>query len=157
MTRWLVGLLAVFVVGCSTVENRPTQPIPVPSGLNANQVQLAILMAITEEPPADLTPGAEITDSVLSAVIRGYRSVHDRHTWYFEDRKPGVIYAGYQRRKWYMRVAVRYSTNDVTLLVEDSRNLKQSAGRIHKRAIAELQSLENRLRRTLGQVAQQGE
>lgn len=155
MARWLVALLVALLVGCTSVPNRPTAPIPVPSGLTENQIQLAILMAITENPPPDISPGVQITDSVLSAVVGGYRSLNDRRSWYFEDRQPGIVYTGYQRRNWYMRVAVRYDTQAVTLFIEDSRNLNQSGDRIHKTAIAELQSLENRLRRTLGLVAQQ--
>lgn len=154
MTRRLISALVVLVAACSTVPNVPTTPISVPAGLTQNQVQLAILTAITERAPPNVPAGVEITDSVLSAVVTGYHSLNDRRTWYFEDRRPGVIYAGYQRRDWYMRVAVRYDASAITLFIEDSRNLSQSGDRIHKTAIAELQSLENRLRRTLGQMAQ---
>lgn len=151
MARWLVALLGAFVVGCTTVPNRPTAPIPVPYGLTENQVQIAILSAM-DQPSPKLSQGAEITDRALSVALPGYG---DRRNWYFEDRRPGIIYAGYQRRNWYMRVAVRYDTRVVTLFIEESRNLKQSGNKIHKTAIAELHTLEDRLRRSLGQMAQQ--
>jgi hypothetical protein len=112
-------------------------------------------MAVADRPaPKTLTPGQQITDNVLSAVIGGYDSVSTpRQYWYFEAREPRTVYAGYQNRQVYMRVAVRYDASNVTMTIVESRNLKQDENSIHKTAFAYLQTLEGRVRRTLGIIA----
>lgn len=154
--RLLPVCLALFIGACNTVPNQSPPPISVPSGLNANAVELAVLMAVVDaKGPPQLTVGQQITDNVLSAVLGGYGSLQRRNAWYYEGREPGVVYAGFQHRGHYMKVAVGYSAQDVRLAIVESRNLKQSDSRIHKTAMKYLQSLEDRLRRSLGMVAQQ--
>ncbi len=150
------ALVTTVVLACRTVPNESPPPIPVPRSLAQADVELAVLLAIADQPvPPNLTPGQQIADNALSAIIGpGYESVsRPRQYWYFEDRDAGVVFAGFQHRSHYMRVAVRYDTNSVTIQILESRNLRQSGTRIHKNALVWLQSLENRLRRTLGQMA----
>ena len=53
----------------------------------------------------------------------------------------------------YLRVAVRYDASNVNMEIVDSRGLKQSEDRIHKRAFVWLRQLEQRVRRALGTLA----
>jgi hypothetical protein len=108
--------------------------------------------------PPKLAPREKVTDSVLREVIDpGKNSARrQKESWYFEDRQPGIVYAGFQERRFYMRVAVRYDAHNVTMEIVDSQGLKQSADRIHKRAFVWLRQLEQRVRRALGALASRG-
>lgn len=148
--------VALLLASCNTVPNTSPPPVTVPNGLNANSVELAVLMAVVDaKQPPDLTVGQQITDSVLSAVVGGYASVQRRNAWYYEGREPGVVFAGFLHRGYYMKVAVGYSAQDVRFSIVESRGLSQSESRIHKTAMRFLQSLEDRVRRSLSMVAQQ--
>ena len=101
-----------------------------------------------------LTPGEKVTESLLSAVNDpASNSARRQKESYFEDREPRIVYAGFQDRRFYMRVAVRYDARNVTMEIVDSRGLKQSEDRIHKRAFVWLRQLEQRVRRALGTLA----
>jgi len=155
---WAASLL-MCLVACSTVQNVSPPPISVPSKLTQNDVELAILMAIADRTaPPKLAPGEKVTDGVLSAVIDPASNTarRQKESWYFEDRQPGKVYAGFQDRRFYMRVAVRYDARNVTMEIVDSRGLKQSEDRIHKRAFVWLQQLEQRVRRALGTLTSRG-
>jgi hypothetical protein len=78
--------------------------------------------------PPKLAPGESAVIDPASNTAR-----RQKESWYFEDRQPGVVYAGFQERRVYMRVAVRYDAHNVTMEIVDSRGLKQSEDRIHKR------------------------
>ena len=152
----LATSLFICLVACTTVQNVSPPPISVPSKLTENDVELAILMAIADRAaPPKLAPGEKVTDNVLSSVIDPASNTarRQKEAWYFEDRQPGVVYAGFQERRFYMRVAVRYNAHNVTMEILDSRGLKQSEDRIHKRAFVWLQQLEQRVRRALGTLA----
>jgi hypothetical protein len=144
------------LAACSTVQNVSPPPISVPSKLTEDDVELAILMAIADRTgQPKLAPGEKVTDSVLSAVVDPVNNTarRQKELWYFEDREPRTVYAGFQDRRFYMRVAVRYDARKVTMEIVDSRGLKQSEDRIHKRAFVWLQQLEQRVRRALGTLA----
>lgn len=155
LRRIFVAVALLALTACATVRNVSPPPIPVPSGLTEPDVELAILLAVADPPePPDLTPGQQITDSVLTAIVGGYDSLSiPRQPWYFEAREPGAIFAGYQRGRYYMRVEVEFDTEAVSLSIADSRNLDQTETRIHAGAFTRLQTLENRIRRALGKVA----
>lgn len=154
--KFLATSLCVCLVACTTVQNVSPPPISVPSKLTENDVELAILMAIADRAvPPKLGPGEKATDSVLSAVIDPASNTarRQKESWYFEDRQLGVVYAGFQERRFYMRVAVHYDAHNVTMEIVDSQGLKQTADRIHKRAFVWLRQLEGRVRRALGTLA----
>jgi hypothetical protein len=138
------------------VQNVTPPPIAVPNKLTENDVELAILLAIADRAvPPKFTPGEKVTDNLLSAVNdpASNRARRQRESWYFEDREPRIVYAGFQDRQFYMRVAVRYDARNVTMDIVDSRGLKQSEDKIHKRAFVWLRQLEQRVRHALGTLA----
>ncbi len=133
--------------------------ISVPKGLSANDVELALVLAVTyRAPPPTLSPGQQITDNVLGAVLGpDYESVGSpKRPWYFEGRDIREVFVGYQNRAYYMRVRADYDDEFVTLSIEDSRHLSQTETHIHKRAFAFLQQLESAIRRTMGSLACRG-
>jgi hypothetical protein len=155
MLRWIVLAVAVFSSGCNTRPNKE-QVVTPPAGLNDNAVELAVIMAVVDATrPPDLTIGQQITDSVLSSVLRGYSSVRSRNAWFYEGREQGAIFAGHQRKGTYMKVRISYSASEIKLQILESRDLDQSDTRIHKTALVWLSDLEDRIRRSLGNVAQQ--
>ena len=159
----LACLLAVS--SCKTVPNVSPPPIVVPDGLSYNDVERAILMAVTDSatspasPTSPLAPSQKVTVNVQKTFIGsniGSNEDGSNRDWYFEDRKPGVVYLGYQRGALYMRVEARFDTESITLSIIDSRNLDQSGSRIHHGAFARLSNLEVEIRRSLGEVVRQG-
>lgn len=156
----LACLLAVS--SCKTVPNVSPPPIVVPDGLSYNDVERAILMAVTDSatsPTSSLAPSQKVTVTVQKTFIGsniGSNEGGSGRDWYFEDRKPGVVYLGYQRGALYMRVEARFDTESITLSIIDSRNFDQSGSRIHHGAFARLSTLEVEIRRSLGEVVRQG-
>ena len=155
-------VLLLCVVGCQTVPNMSPSPIPVPSSLTDHDVELAILMAVADRAvPPTVPPGQRITDNMLSDIVAiqvviapsHNRSSRANQEWYVEDRDPRTVYAGFQHRKFYMRVAVRHDAQQVTMAIVDSHNLKQDEYSIHKKAFVYLQHLGTRVRRALGTLA----
>jgi hypothetical protein len=154
--KLLAASLLMCLVACSTVRNVSPPPIAVPNKLTENDVELAILLAIADRAVSPkLTPGEKVTDSLLSAVNdpASNSARRQKESWYFEDRQPRIVYAGFQDRQFYMRVAVRYDARNVNMEIVDSRGLKQSEDKIHKRAFVWLRQLEQRVRRALGTLA----
>jgi hypothetical protein len=152
----LVLAAALWIVACKSVPYADPPPIPVPRGLQDNDVEFAILLAIADPPePPKLSPGQRISDQVLDAIVWSYDSVEEPRTepWYFEARERRAILVGYQRGPLYMRVRVAYDTETVSLSIVESRNFDQTETKIHRGAFARLQTLENRIRRSLGRVA----
>jgi hypothetical protein len=154
--KLLAASLLMCLVACSTVRNVSPPPIAVPNKLTENDVELAILMAIADRAVSPkLTAGEKVTDSHLSMVNdpASNSARRQKESWYFEDRQPRIVYAGFQDRQFYMRVAVRYDARNVNMEIVDSRGLKQSEDKIHKRAFVWLRQLEQRVRRALGTLA----
>jgi len=160
-------VLAALTIACSNlppISTSPTtatlntslQPIDVRYGIHARDIELAILLAIAapESAPA-LAPGQEISDELLTKVIGGVPGVrHAGNPWAYTSRKPGLVFAEYERGGTWMRVAVKYDTQMVMLRIVESRGLGQSGDRIHARALTHLAELDRRIQQTVVMVAQ---
>jgi hypothetical protein len=155
-THWLC------VAGCQTVPNISPSPILVPGSLTDHDVELALFMAVADRAvPPIVTSGQPITNNTLSDIVaihvvmapsldRGSRSSQE---WYFEDCDSRTVYAGFQHRKFSMRIAVRHDAQQVTMAIVDSHNLKQDEHSIHQKAFVYLQHLGTRVQRALGALA----
>jgi hypothetical protein len=153
---WMPLLILSLLGGCKTVFIEQRAPIAVPAGLNANDVQVAVLYDLANQNiPADLTPGERIANNAMKALFPfGYQSVSDRKPgWYPEAAEQGVIYAGFEKGPYYLRVAIEYSDSAIQTRFIESRNLSQTNTRIHKSAVVWIDQLEMRIRRALGQLA----
>jgi len=156
--RRLSTAIAVLMVllACHSVPIANRTPIAVPAGLNANDVEVAVLYELVNlNVPQNLKPGERIADSALKALFlfRYERASDRRPGWYPESAQQGVIYAGYEKRTHYLRVAIEYSDSNVSVRLIESRNLDQTETHIHEAAMIWIDQLEMRIRRALGQMA----
>jgi len=154
-THLALAVLAL-VLGCKTITNEQRAAISVPAGLNANDVQTAILYDLANQNlPTDLQPGEQIADNAMKAIfLYRYQSASGRKPgWYPEAVEPGIVFAGFEKGSHYLRVAVEYTDSAVQIRLIESRNLSQSDNRIHKAAITWIDQLEIRIGRALGQMA----
>lgn len=103
----------------------------------------------------EFSHGERIADNALKAVL-GWRyqsAAIPRFVWFPESVGAGIIYAGYQYSTLYLRAAIHYDSQTVTTRIVDSKNLHQSADRIHPTALVWMDTLETRIRRALGRAA----
>jgi len=162
---WL--LIAAFALACrtapeaspppdATVLNTGLPPIDVRYGLDVDDIELGVLLAVTN-PPSRLVlePGETITDGLLRMILGGATSATDpENPWSFMGRSPGLVYAGYERSEVSMRVAIKYDEAMVLLRIVESRNLGQTETHIRAEAIALLKGLDERIRQSVIEVAQ---
>ena len=152
----LVPCVLVCLVACKTTWISNIHDLEVPFDLSSQQVEFAILAALADNPPpADLSPELEITDRALKAWFGPfYQSARTPgRNWFLEGRSPGVVYSGLQRGSHYLRVALHYDSSKIRFVIEESRNLRQRGGRIHRSAVLWMQELEIDIRRSLGQLS----
>jgi hypothetical protein len=152
---WIVSLsLVVLLSGCRTVAIRPERNIVAPPGLTKEQVQVAVLGAILNQPKDSLPVGAAIADRALQAGLMGYRGLTaDRHPWYFEGQDGDAILSGFQMRDLYLQARCRCTATSVGITISRSEGFRQSSTRIHEDAYVYTERLVARIRRSLGEVA----
>src|SRR5262245_59159445 len=109
--RLAAGILAL-VLACRTVSIEQRPPIPVPAGLNANDVEVALLYDLANQNvPAELTPGERIANNAMKALfLFRYQNVSDRKSgWFPESAEPGLIKAGFEKGRYYLQVAIQHT------------------------------------------------
>jgi len=149
-------LLVLFASpGCRTTTIPTFDPIPVPPGLIAEQVEVAILAALANTPvPKELSDGTAIADRAMAAFFGPgrYQTIQSSQSqeWFPESRQPGRIIAGKSIRSHYLQVRLDFDTSNIRPSISGSRNLKQSDKSIHTNAIEWTHQLEDRIRRTVG-------
>lgn len=154
-SRILLLTAAFFLASCKTAPI-PTLPvIKVPPGLSVQQVELAILSGIlNQRPPESYDPRSDMPDDEFQQLVwKHYLQSASARSWFPESRSPGVIEAAVNARSHYLRVALAYDTTSIRMKILESRNLRQSGGRIHKRAVVWLDHLEEHIRRELGRMS----
>lgn len=134
-------LLAAPFPACRTTTIPSRAPIPVPPGLTDADVENAVMLALGEPSPGDVA-GAET--KVRPAV---------EQTWYPESASPGTVVAGIQRKTHYLQATISYDATEVQTRISGSRNLAQSATRIHGTALAWMDQLDAAIRQGLGRIA----
>ena len=148
MKKLLLALVIVSTVGCSTTRNVNNYQTPIPPTLTKKDVEKVIISGALKSPTKkERSAGQEIAEAALSALISGYSN---NNPWKYESRSNDVIYAGYNVRSHYMRVAIDYSGTYVTYDIVDSKNLDQEDGYIHENALIWLGRLDDRVRYALG-------
>ena len=121
----VLAVVLTLSLGCSMASKSRIRVIDVPSGLTEQQVELAILDALT-----------------------------DTH-WFLEGRNPGVVMAGIERKGHYLRVAITHNTRWVSFKIDGSRHLRETDSFIHAAAIKWIRNLEIRVRHSLGEALAQ--
>lgn len=151
----LVAALALpLAAACQTAPLVNPEPIAVPPGLSSQQVEVAILSGIRNTPPPpDYRLDEDMDEAEFDAFVRRHlMSDLRRRSWFAESREPGVVHAAVDTRGHYLRVAVRFDTDQVRIQLAESRNLKQSRNRIHGRALRWMRNLEFHVRRELNRM-----
>lgn len=93
--------------------------------------------------------GIAKTEVIVERITNRTRSRHQY--WYYEGKRgKDIIYAGYHRKKFYMRIEIKYSEDNLVFTIVDSKNLRQSKRSIHKSALIWLNELERKIRINLG-------
>ena len=148
-------VVLLLLAACRTAPLENPEPIAVPRGLTAQQVEVAILAGILNKPPPDdYRPGGDMDRETFDEFVWHHFLVDARtRSWFPESRQRGLVVAAVNTRGHYLKVEIRHDTELVTIQVVESRNLQQSGGRIHKRALAWLRNLEVHIRRELGRMA----
>jgi hypothetical protein len=155
----VVLLAATLLIGCKTVPEASIRDIDVPEGLNAAQVEFAILVALAEKPPPeDLRPSEKIADQALKAWFGPfYHSIQQPvGRWFLEAREDDSITAGILSGPHYVRVRMDYDSRSVRFQLEETRNLRRYRDRVHERAVQWIQDLEVSIRMALGRISMEG-
>lgn len=143
-------------VNSGVALNTSLPPIDVRYGIGVNDIELGILLAVahTRSAPA-LRPGQTITDALLPKIVGAAKPTASRgNAWFFDGRRPGLIFAGYRQNQVRMRVAIRFDKQMVMLRIVESENLGQTEDRIDARALDLLAKLDRRIRNNVIAVAQ---
>ena len=74
--------------------------------------------------------------------------------WFFEYEDEDTIYAGYSVRSHYLRIAIVVGEKAITTIVCDSRNLKQTERKIHRKVPLWKGTLDDNIRMALGQASE---
>jgi len=150
----LIVLLAGYV-GCRTAPIPEFEPIAVPEGLSAQQIELAILSGILNKPPpAQIDPLQTYSDEQFQRLIWEHflRDAQSR-SWFPESTAPGVVYAAVNTRGHYLRVALVFDESAIRTEIVETKNLMQSEGEIHARALKWIENLHDHIRRELSRLA----
>jgi len=123
---------------CTTTEKiHFSRTAKIPSALNGEQAREAVLVALGY---------ADVDASWARDTFDGQ--------WFFEFQDEYAIYAGYSVRSHYLQVAVMIDDEKITTIVCDSRNLKQSEKKIHKKVPGWKGTLDDNIRIALGQASE---
>jgi hypothetical protein len=135
-------MLAVVIIlaGCRTRPLAELQPVQVPAGLTQEQVELAILMALTDRyRPPDYPPDHRLTDAEVSNLLPAVAARDPYYDprglsplWRYSARGPNSVEATYRQDQHFLVVDLLYDTRQITPRVVDSRYLRQTDERIHK-------------------------
>jgi len=155
-TRSIAPIACIMlVVACRTVPFPEPYLIDIPAGMTQRQLEVAIVAGIlNSHPPADYDPMAEVSEEEFHALLwqRFVGTAHSR-SWFPESREGETIYASVNTRGLYLRAAIERGPDQLRVSIVESRNLSQGDGRIHKRAVVWLRSLEAHIRREVGRMA----
>ena len=153
----LISLLGC--AACRTVPIPGPTVIQVPSGLTEQNVEIAILAAITNRhPPEDYIPSEALSDADFQRLVwRAF--LHEAHgrSWTVESRQPAEIVAVVNVRSHYLQLGIPFDTDTVRLEIRGSRNLMQSGNQIHRKVPLWIHGLEERIRRELGRMSFAGD
>ena len=134
----LVMVVLACTLGCKSSKLVPIKQrasIAVPAGLNANDVEAAVLFELADKRvPVDLKPGERIANS--SRFLFLYRSgpTPKAPSWYPESVEQGLVYAGFQKGQHYLRVAMEYTDSVVQIHVSFARQVVTCTGESDREA-----------------------
>lgn len=157
-----INLIFVFILmlnisGCKTTSINNISPIYIPKNLSAKESKAAIVQAAIGNKSPDIKSNWEsVVDSLLSAKVFGYRSpLRNNRSWYVEEVDDNSVLLGFSSQNYYMRVRLNVTENPIMPQIEESKNLRQSGGSIHKSAVQWIENFSVRARSMLGAFSAQ--
>src|SRR5262245_6137633 len=99
--------LVALVAGCASTRPIPeSQSIPVPRGLNEQNVEIAILSALLVQPPPGIyDPRAIVPKEQYDQLVWNYyvTSAGNRG-WIVKSREPGIVTAAISRPQYELKI-----------------------------------------------------
>lgn len=151
----LVAASLLAQVGCRTAPLPEPARIPVPAGMTEQQLEVAVLAGILNTPPPPTyDPSSTLSDDDFDRLIwREFVGRARSRSWFPESRREDVLFAAVDTRGLYLRASIARRGDALVIQLEDSRNLRQTATRIHKRAHRWLNNLVAHIRREVGRMS----
>jgi hypothetical protein len=151
----ILCLALVMIGGCRTRAIPEPETIPIPNGLSHQNIEVAILSALSLRPPPGTYDPREgmPEDEFARLVWSHYVSAPGNRSWAVESRSPGRITAVISRARYLLRIAVDYDDHLAKVSIIESTGLDQSSTRIHRKAVAWVLKLESRIRSELLRMA----
>jgi hypothetical protein len=148
VTLSVLCLALVMIGGCRTRAIPEPENIPIPSRLSHQNIEVAILSALSiQSPPGIYDPREEMPEDEFARLIWSYYvSSPGNRSWVVESRNPGRITAVISRTRYLLRIAVDYDDRRAKVSIIESTGLSQSSTRIHRKAVAWVLKLESRIR-----------
>jgi hypothetical protein len=121
----LAGLIAS---ACATRPIPEPERIPIPAGLSQQNAEVAILSALTNNPPPGVyDPRTEMSEEEFDRLRWSYYVASPSRAWVVESRQPGRITGVIERTNYRLRTQVRYDDGAATVSIVDSTGLDQTA------------------------------
>jgi hypothetical protein len=155
-SSWLFAVLALLAVGVGCQSRPIPEPerIIIPDRLSQQAAEVAILSAVTaQQPPGIYDPSVEMAEQDFDLLVWNYYVASPGRAWVVESREPGRIVGVIERARHRLRVQVVYDRYAAKVSIVDSTGLGQEDGQIHRRAVAWVLKLEERLRTELDRMA----
>lgn len=144
-----------MIGGCRTRAIPDPHSIPIPSSLSRQNIEVAILSALSVQPPPGIyDPREEMPEDEFDQLIWTYYLASPRNrAWVVDSRDPGRITAVISRTRYLLRIAVEYDDDRAKVSIIESTGLGQSSSRIHRKAVAWVLKLETRIRNEFSRMA----
>jgi len=153
---WLIVPVALLALGsgCNSRPMPEPEPIPVYDNLGEQAVEVAVLSALTAQPPPGIyDPRVEMSDQDFQQLTWNYYVASPGRAWAVESREPRRVVGVIERTRYRLRVEVTWDDHWARASILDSTGLGQQDGQIHRRAVGWLRKLEQRLRDELSRLA----
>lgn len=155
MNGRMIVCALVFAAGCSSAPILPRRPIEVPIGLTIEQVEIAVVSALSGVSQSELAAANEAQpDTHMDKLIQSaYARRLTRAAWNVDSHRPGRLVATHRRGSRSLSIGIRYNQYEVATEILGSERLDHYDGRIHENALVWVSQLENRIDHALKSAA----
>jgi hypothetical protein len=138
---------AVFLAGCSSAGLDQARSIRIRTGLTQQEAKAAILAAtLPDKKPREWLPANDLSDrSLEAAYLRTHQKVPGAALWSVDEIREDSLILTYEHDKYLLRVQYDFGDRKVAPHIVASRNLNQTANRIHGNAVEWINELQGRI------------
>ena len=149
MKKIFLVLIVLTLYGCNTTKIIEPLPTNIPANLTKDEVYSAIIVSLKDAPkvPSSVQKTGDDDFNWMDGAINS-----GKQYWHYEGQDNDVVHAGFYYKRFYIRADVTYGKDYIKYTIVDSRNLKQTNGRIHGKAYTWLALLEGDVRMALGRI-----